>query len=1062
MKRDVGFHSSETTIRYIRVCYYGAMNWKIFETFDASLDKINALKECLESEPDIGEQAKIQKCIKKTADALRTLRTSKPLTKLVSLRTETNVDDKFRSTVISDFMTKHVRVDVDGKSISVDTLIVREIALYLSLVKKKSYYSDQTVGEREDGTTYIIDEPPRFAIRHVEQHNTKDTTKGRVAIYVHGNPNSGKTIEFVVIAWFVFFVYGRFPVVVLQNYDGKTSRNDVEDNIHQLNKIIDDLLLEKADTYEDLHNEDVRKMYQFSTAQTSDSGTLEQWGETKTQLQEARVIITNAEISHIAKATKLVRNLMRRYGDDDLPVNYRPFALIEDESDAIPEQTSELRVPKTQIELQWLVDNAARIWRVSATLSMCVLSHESLKESFMQVIGIDVPSNYYGTCGHGEFKLKKKRLETTFETNPNLTDAICQVLKADIDKLEARVKSNPGEKIPLKYGTAYIRNGKLAIRQPTAKTRTDEEIAMAEQVQQKIKEKLKPEEIAWAANHENILEVSNMAIQRAADYGLSVSLLILSNARRCIAMDHVLKQIRDHKVIQQQVDRNRIQGVYLAINGGKDTESQTRSHVLYFCPPLTADILNNAKLKTLCEKMLCETAKDGRTIRVKSRFNYKNCLSIPFFLHKFAGCRVAVFLCGNSMVKRAANIRNVYPGEEHPLNYELYVTDQLLECQFGANTGSTEATAQKLRLQNILKRLKSLRLWTLPYGTPVLYGSPDMLDVVENSERVDRESYRRLKQKPLWKGNDPELLSVFPNIRAQVVNKKSYVMNRRGPSKKRFAEDQEDYPDILNLQGKKRRRVANPGPIELVLATPSARVNNPIHGYKTLRPELKDLIFGEITVDEGDITKHYDTIFTHLIGCGFTTREKLEITPPMRKILEKIKSVRKGEDISIPSTKPDSLKEGFYTGGIWKQDTVGYYLTRDSRDRQLKLHYCFIKKEELFGLELSRKKPIRQNTRCWEVVHALQRLHSSTSTFREIELSRAANLSQHNNANKYVTRALTCWCDVLSRTNPGGRKYKLKEKYARLVDAKDEMSSQVSSDPRMQGYASDGFVTKDD
>ena len=303
---------------------------------------------------------------------------------------------------------------------------------------------------------------------------------------------------------------------------------------------------------------------------------------------------------------------------------------------------------------------------------------------------------------------------------------------------------------------------------------------------------------------------------------------------------------------------------------------------------------------------------------------------------------------------------------------------------------------------------------------------------------------------------------MFPNIRAQVVNKKSYVMNRRGPSKKRFAEDQEDYPDILNLQGKKRRRVANPGPIELVLATPSARVNNPIHGYKTLRPELKDLIFGEITVDEGDIIKHYNTIHEHLSEGGFTTSRKLEITPPMRKILEKIKSVRNGEDISIPSTKPDSLKEGFYTGGIWKQDTVGYYLTRDSRDRQLKLHYCFIKKEELFGLELSRKKPIRQNTRCWEVVHALQRLHSSTSTFTEMELSRAANLSNHNNANKYVTRALTCWCDVLSRTNPGGRKYKLKEKYARLVDAKDEMSSQVSSDPRMQGYASDGFVTKDD
>ena len=1004
-------------------------------------------------------QANIQKCIKKTEDTLRTLKTCKSLTKLVSLRTETNVNDKFRSTVISDFMTKHVRVDVDGKSISVDTFIVREIALYLTNMKKKSYYSDQIVGQLDDGTTCIIDERPKLAIRHVVQHNTKDTTIGRTDVYVNGDTNSGKTIEIVAIAWFAFLVYGRFPVIVLQNYDGKNSRNDVEDNIKQLNNVIDAFLLVKANTYEDLHNEDVRKMYQLSVAQTSDSGTLQQWGGMKTQLQEPRVLITNAEISHAGKATQLVRDLMKRYRADDLLSNYLPFTLIQDESDAIPEQISEHHMPKTHKALEWLTDNAARIWQVSATLSKCVISYDASKRH-MQHIVLDVPSNYYGTGGHGEYKLQKVKLARSFETNPNLTGAICEVLNVNINELEAWVKSNPGKKKHLNYGTAYIRNGKLAIRQPFAPKQTDEQIAIAEQVQQRLKEKLSPEQIAWAANYENILEVSNKAIERSAKYGLSVTLIILSNARTCKAMDHVLKQIRDHKVIQQKVNSKRIQGVYLAINGGKDTESQTRSHVLYFCPPLTADALDNAEMKTLCEKMLCEIAGDGRTIRVKPRYNYKNCLSIAYFLHKFVGYQVAVFLCGNSMVKRAANIRNVYPGDqEHDLDYELYVTDQLLECVFGARQGSTEAVHQSIRLQNILKQyirkqniLKSFMYGRLMYGRPVLYGSPDMIDLIEQSEKSDRETLNLLTSKTLWKKDDPELRKAYPTHYAQYPNTKTFAVNRRGASKRRFTVGQDDCSQKLELQGKKRRCVENPDSLESATA-PSARVNNPIHGYKTLRPELKDLIFGEITVDEGDIAKHYNTIFAHLSECGFTTRDKLEITPPLRKILEKIKSVRKGEDISIQSTKPDSLKEGFYTGGIWKQDTVGYYLTRD---RQLKLHYCFIKKEELFGLELSRKKPIRQNTRCWEVVHALQGLHSSTSTFREKTLTRAANLSHHNNGNKYIRRALTCWCDVLSR-DKNGKMYKLKEKYARLVD---DMSSQVSSDPHMHGYVSDnGFVT---
>lgn len=1035
------------------------MHWSLLVAFEPSEAKIHALTECLASETDISEKAKIQKCIQDTQTSLRTPPTCEPLTAPVSLRTETNLEDKFRETVISNFMTIHVRIDVDGKSIAVDTLIVREVALYLSNMKKKSYYSDQTVCEREDGTTYIKDEPPRFAIRHVEQHNTKDNGIGRITIFVHGNTNIGKTIEIVVIAWFVFFVYGRFPVIVLQNYDGKNSRNDVEDNIKQLNSVIDAFLLEKANTYKDLHNEEVRKMYQLEVAQTSDKGTLEQWGETKTQLQEARVLVTNAEISHLQKTTVLVKNLMRRYGNDDLLSNYLPFTLIEDEFDAIPEQTTEHRVPKTAKALQWLRDKAARSWRVSATLSSCVICHVSLKGN-MQVISVDVPSNYYGTRGHGEYKLRKEPLAPTFETNSDLTGAICEVLNVDINELEVWVKSNPEKKKPLKYGTASIRNGKLAIRQPYAKTRTDEEIAMAEQVQQRLKERLPPEEIAWAANHENILEVSTNAIERSAKYGLSVSLLILSNARTCKAMDNVLKQIRDHKAIQQKLHSNRIQGVYLAINGGKDTESQTRSNVLYFWPPLTADALNNAEMKTLCEKMLCETAEDGRTIRVKSRFNYKNCLSIPYFLHKIVGCRVAVFLCGNSMVKRAANIRNVYPGDqEHHLDYELYVTDQLLDCVFGATQGSTDAVNQATRLNNILK--------SLTFGPPVLYGSPDMIRVIQETETCDRASLKKLTNKTLWRKNDPELRLVFHNIKARLPNKNPFQLNRRGASKRRLAENQEDWTEEVKLQGKRRRRVAQPDSLDTALAAPSAPGNSPIRTSKCLVPNMQDVMVCSIAVHEPDISEHYKTILTQLVKFGFSTRKTLEMTTRLRNIQQNIKSFYNGADISIPNTIPDGLfvydrvnsreGQGFFSGGINNADMVGYSLTRETSG-QLTLRYCFIKKEELFRLELVRS-PRGRPTRSWQIVQALQRLHNTPGRFNKAMLTKKAGLKTNNGNNK-VVRALECWCDDLGRGR-NGVMYRLKAKYANLVD--DLRASRRSPDPLMHGYSrQDGFVTRDD
>lgn len=1039
------------------------MDWRTLDKiFPPDPAKIKALRKILETETDNNERANIQNCIKKTEDCLRTLTTCEPPTELVSLRTETNLEDKFRSTVISNFMTKHVRIDVDGNSIGVDTLIVRELALYLSNMKKKSYYSDQTVGEREDGTTYIKDKPPRFAIRHVEQHNTKDKGIGRITIFVHGNTNIGKTIEIVVIAWFVFFVYGRFPVIVLQNYDGKNSRNDVEDNIKQLNSVMDTFLLEKANTYKDLHNEEVRKMYQLEVAQTSDNGTLEKWGETKTQLQEARVLVTNAEISHLQKTTLLVKNLMSRYGKDDLLNNYLPFTLIEDEFDAIPEQVSEHRVPKTALALQWLRDKAARSWRVSATLSSCVICHASLKGN-MQVISVDVPSNYYGTRGHGEYKLRKEPLAPTFETNSDLTGAICEVLNVDINELEVWVKSNPGKKKPLKYGTAYIRNGKLAIRQPFAKTRTDEEIAMAEQVQQRLKERLPPEEIAWAANHENILEVSTNAIERSAKYGLSVSLLILSNARTCKAMDHVLKQIRDHKAIQQKLHSNRIQGVYLAINGGKDTESQTRSHVLYFWPPLTADALNNAEMKTLCEKMLCETAEDGRTIRVKSRFNYKNCLSIPYFLHKIVGCRVAVFLCGNSMVKRAANIRNVYPGDqEHHLDYELYVTDQLLDCVFGATQGSTDAVNQATRLNNILK-------WLL-FGAPVLYGSRDMIGVIQETETCDRASLKKLTNKTLWRKTDPELRLVFPNIKASFPNKNPFPLHRRGASKRRLAENQEDWKEEVKLQGKRRRRVAQPDSLDSALAAPSAPANSPIRPNVCLRPNMQDVINREVAVHEPDISKHYETIHTQLVQFGFTTRDKLEITTRLRNIRQKIKSFYNRDVISIPGTIPDgdtipdglydNGNGGFYSGGIHNADTVGYYLSRNTPE-QLTLHYCFIKKAEVFRLELQRiPQRIRQCLTCWKIVQALKRLHLTAGTFHEKTLKGAVGLKS-NSKNKKITTALNCWCDEVGSRGRHGVLYQLKAKYAKLVD--DLIASRRSPDPLMHGYSpQDRFVTPDD
>lgn len=1031
--------------------------------FPPSTEKILMLTEYLATETDISEKAKIQKYIQETDNSLRTPSTCETLTELVSLRTEANVEDKFRSTVISDFMTKHVRIDMDGRSIGVDTLAVREIALHLSNMKKKSYYSDQTVGQREDGTTYIIDESPKLAIRHVVQHNTNDTTIGRTDVYVNGDTNSGKTIEIVAIAWFVFFVYGRFPVIVLQNYDGKNSRNDVEDNIKQLNNVIDAFLLEKANTFKDLHSEEVRKMYQLEVAQTSDSGTLEQWGETKTQLQEARVLITNAEISHAQKATQLVRNLMRRYRADDVLSNYMPFTLIQDESDAIPEQISKHRKPKTQGALEWLTNNAARIWQVSATLSKCVISYDELKRH-MQHIVLDVPSNYYGTGGHGEYKLQKVKLAQTFETNPNLTGAICEVLNIDIVELEAELRKlrlkTQKTILPLKYGTAYIRNGKLAIRQPLANKRTDEQNAIAGQVQQRLQEKLSPEEIAWAANHENILEVSNKAIERSANCGLSVSLLILSNARICKAMDHVLKQIRDHEDIQQKLHSNRIQGVYLAINGGKDTESQTRSHVLYFWPPLTADALNNAEMKTLCEKMLCETAEDGRTIRVKSRFNYKNCLSIPYFLHKIVGCRVAVFLCGNSMVKRAANIRNVYPGDqEHHLDYELYVTDQLLECVFGATQGSTEAIQQSNRLKNILK--------SLMFGPPVLYGSCDVIDVIEEDEKSKRKTLNMLTRKTLWRKDDPERRSVYPTVYARLRNKKPFPLNKRGASKRRFATDQEDWSGEVKLQGKRRRRVAQPDSLDSALAAPSAPANRPIRTNMCLCPNIQDVMVCSIAVHEPDISEHYKTILTQLVQFGFTTRKTLEITTRLRNIQQNIKSFYNGDDISIPNTIPDVLHrrqgQGFFSGGIMNADMVGYSLTHDTSD-QLTLHYCFIKREELFRLELVRS-PRGRPTRSWQIVQALQRLHLSgifgtSGTFNKAMLTKEAGLKT-NNGNHKVVRALECWCDVLGRGRKGVM-YQLKTKYAKLVDDMSR-ASRRSPDPRMHGYsAHDGFVTKDD
>ena len=326
------------------------------------------------------------------------------------------------------------------------------------------------------------------------------------------------------------------------------------------------------------------------------------------------------------------------------------------------------------------------------------------------------------------------------------------------------------------------------------------------------------------------------------------------------------------------------------------------------------------------------------------------------------------------------------------------------------------------------------------FGMPVLYGSPDMLDVLENSERDDRESYHRLKQKPLWKENDPELRSVFRNIRARVGNKKAFPLNRRGPSKKRFAADQEDCPEILNLQGKRRRRVANPDSLASALSASQAHANRPIikNKAKCLNPEPEDVIIDCITVDDPDISKHYNTIHEQHKCDGFTTREKLKITPQLRNIHKQIISVFNGENISIPNRRPAGLYgrvgQGFYSGGLNKADTVGYYLTRVSG--KLFLHYCFIKKEELFRLELLRNKP-KDSTRCWQVVDALRNLHLTgifgvQGTFNTKQLGRRSGLLR-NNRNPYITNALECWCDKLNRVRSGFI-FKLKAKYAKLVD----------------------------
>ena len=1024
---------------------------EIFKLIPASLKKIKLLQTHLNSAQNDNDRKCLQLCIQKTQNELQQPLLYVPA--LVNLQTETNHQDAFRDTVISDFMTSNLRVDLGGKEYGVNIQIVREIILYLTNKKKKEYYSDQTV-HCTDGVAW--------AIR--DQHARPCVVKffhscSKIDKYIQGDTNCGKSVEIVVIAWLEFFVTGRFPVIFLQNYDGKTSRNDIDANIGEQNTVIDAFLKTLSGTYPELQKGRIRKLYQLNTVQTSNAKTCSNLGTTQTKMQQAQVLISNVEISHINKAIQLTETLLSCYSKDRHIKDKLPCSLIMDESDAVPEMGGGNHMPKTLTTLKPLLDQVASEWHLSATLAKSVINDKT--SGCFQLVTVDYPTNYYGHMGVGDYNLKYQTLESTTETEYTKTEIVCEMLRLDPEELVTKIKKmKNGHRIRAldTYGyTPCLNRHRLVLRAPRKKTRTSKQITFCALVEEKYKEKYPLGERAWLANGENINLTCIDAIQHSVKYGLSLTLITLSGARNCKTMDHILKKIRERML--QSLQNKNVQGIAFAITKGTDTESQSNDPHMYFVPPLPSSVIDNPALKTLLEKMDSNCNRDDQgniiSISVKTKFNYQNRLCIPLFI-KEAGINVAIFTCGSALCARAANIRNKYPGEDHTLDNDLYITHQLIESQIETRKGNLERVGQKIRLKQIMASLR--------YGRPKLYGTPDMLKIIQKYEKEKTASLHFLEKRKSWSYNDHELSSIMRNVSIKKPNQKPFLANTRQQKFKDFAAKQ-DQTVTMHLTGKKRRSVET---------TPSAvLVVNPVTRRAactstSLKPTMSDIYLGEIPIDRTDwetqLKNAEQEIQKKSLEVGFTTRTTLLRSKGFKRTIDQVRKCFASTFTEIStftemlSSKPTSIYD-MSNGGVSSHDWIGYCLRKNGDN--LVLYWCCITRESLFQLELNRETPTRKFSIC-RVVKSLKTLHTNHTIFTMEQFSRTCGYKK-GNSNPILILALACWCEIREKRRTSGNKWQLKPEYVAIVNSHNDSqtTAQPSTNPGMQGYESDGFVVPD-
>jgi len=1014
---------------------------EIFKLIPASLEKIKMLQTYLNSAQNDNQTKYLQLCIQKTQNELQQPVLYSPL--LVNLQTETNHQDAFRDTVISCFMTSNLRVDIGGKEYRVNHQIVREIALYLTNKKKKEYYSDRTVHCTDSVAWAIRDQHARPCVVKFFPSCSK------IDKYIQGDTNCGKSVEIVVIAWFEYFITGRFPVIFLQNYDGKTSRNDIDANIREQNTVIDAFLQTLSGTYPELQQCRIRKLYQLNTVQTSNAKTCSNLGATTTKMQHAQVLISNVEISHINKAIQLTETLLSCYSKDRHLLDKLPCSLIMDESDAVPEMGGGNHMPKTLTTLKPLLDQVASEWHLSATIAKSVINYKT--SGCFQLVTVDYPTNYCGHMGVGDYKLKYKDLESTTETEYTKTDIVCEMLGLDPEELVTKIKKGRTICALEKYGyTHYFSGSRLVLRAPRKKTRTSEQTTFCDAAEEKYKEKYSLGVRAWLANGENIRLTCTDAIQQSVQYGLSMTLITLSGARNCKTMDHILKQIRE-KMLQSLQNKN-VQGIAFAITKGTDTESQSNDPHMYFVPPLPSSVIDNPDLKTLLQKMNYNCKKDEQgniiSISVKTKFNYQNRLCIPLFI-KEAGMKVAIFTCGSALCARAANIRNKYPGEDHTLDNDLYITHQLIDSQIETRKGNLERIAQMIRLKQIMNSLR--------YGTPQLSGTPDMLQIIQRYEKEKTKSLHSLEKRKSWSYNDHKLKNFMRNVSMEKPNQKPFHANTRQVKFKDIAAKQEQTDTPLKLVGKKRRSVETTPSVESVL------VVNPVTSPQsiTLKPKTHDLHIIKIPIDihtevNNQLENAKEEIQKMLLKISYTTRKKLKQSE-LKRMLHLIRDYKKS---TSTETNKTTYTGSFYKGGVHKSDSIGYHLQKHG-DKHL-LRCCCIRRQSLFQLELNREA--QADHKSCRIVKALQTLHTNYTTFTMAQLMEKSGYKGCN-GNPNIELALSCWCETREKRGPSGKQWQLKPEYAEIVNSHNDSqtTAQPSTNPGMQGYESDnGFVVSDD